>query len=247
MKRRTLSIAALVCGASCVGLFGNARLAHSSDHLDSPATKADPAADINDVYGWMSGNDLVLAMTLFPNAMGASDAGPGSAFSNAVQYVFHTSSGASFGATTANEDIICTFDVTQTISCWVGTDEYVTGDASGLAGLASADGKFKVFAGLRADPFFFNLDGFNNTVSTVESVAGAASPVLMYDVAGCPTLSNGQGALLRTQLMTESDGGAATDFFATFNALAIVVSVDKSLVTKGGPVLSTWSSTNQAM
>ncbi len=243
MKRRTLSIAALVCGASSVGLFGSARLAHSSDHMDSPATTADPAADINDVYGWMSGNDLVLAMTLFPNAMGASDAGPASAFSNAVQYVFHTSSGAAFSATTANEDIICTFDVTQNISCWVGTDEYVTGDASGLAGFASADGKFKVFAGLRADPFFFNLDGFNNTVSTVEAVAGAAS----YDVAGCPTLSNVQGALLRTDLMTETDAGTATDFFAKFNALAIVVSVDKSLVTKGGPVLSTWSSTNKAM
>jgi hypothetical protein len=175
--------------------------------------------------------------------MGATDAGAGSQFSNAVQYVFHTSSGASFGATTAKEDIICTFTAAQKISCWVGKDDYVTGDASGLAGLASADGKVKVFAGLRADPFFFNLDGFNNTVATVEGAEGS----LAFDQAGCPLLDNGTASVLRTDLQTASDGGPPVDFFKSFNGLAIVISVDKSLVTKGGPVLSTWSSTNKAM
>ncbi|MEO7110517.1 MAG: hypothetical protein ABI183_08780, partial [Polyangiaceae bacterium] len=126
---------------------------------------SDPAADINDVYSWMDGNNMVFAMTVTPNAPA------GTAFSNATQYVFHTQSGAKYGATTGVEkNIIATFDATGKISLWVGTDEYITGDASATTGLASADGKVKVFAGLRADPFFFNLSGFNAAVSAVDSL-----------------------------------------------------------------------------
>jgi len=228
-------------GAVCaVSVVGTTRVAHSSDHLDSPAVKADPTVDINDVYTWMDGNNLVLALTVFPAAMGPTDAGPGSQFSDKVQYVIHTSSGAAFGQTTANEDIICTFSVAQQISCWVGTDEYVTGDASATTGITTADGKFKVFAGLRADPFFFNLDGFHHAVATVEGATG-----LTADVAGCPTLDPATAAALRSQLQTSPDGGAPVDFFAPLNGLAIVMSVDKSLVTKGGAIVSTWASTHR--
>jgi hypothetical protein len=99
-----------------------------------------------------------------------------------------------------------------------------------------------VFAGLRADPFFFNLAGFKNAVSTVEG----ALP-LPADEAGCPQIDGPTGAALRSQLMTAPDGGPAQDFFAPLNGLAIVVSVDKALVTKGGPILSTWASTHKAM
>jgi hypothetical protein len=156
--------------------------------------------------------------------------------------VIHTSSGPAFGTSTAKEDVICTFDVSQKISCWVGTDEYVTGDASQTTGLASADGKVKVFAGIRADPFFFNLDGFKHTVATVESAAA----VLTFDSAGCPILDGPTAALLRSQLQTDPDGGPPADFFARLNGLAIVLSIDKSLVTKGGAIVSTWASTHRA-
>jgi hypothetical protein len=246
MKRKVLTMAALLGAASAASIFGTTRVARSSDHLDAPATKADPAADINDLYAWVDGSNLVLALTVFPAASGPTDAGLGSQFSNTVQYVIHTSSGTAFGNTSAKEDIICTFDTSQNISCWVGADDYVTGNASaastdgGPTGLVSADGKVKVFAGLRADPFFFNLDGFHNTEHTVEG----AESTLSFDEAGCPTLDPGTAATLRTQLQTNPDGGLAVDFFAPLNTLAIVVSVDKSLVTKGGTVVSTWASTH---
>jgi hypothetical protein len=243
MMRRTLGIAILACGASTAGLIGAARPAHASDHQDSPAVKSDPAADINDVYEWVEGSNVVLAMTVFPDAMPATDAGASSAFSNVVQYVFHTTSQASFGAATSvEEDIICTFDATQKISCWVGTDDYVTGTANSTAGVVSADGKLKVFAGLVADPFFFNLDGFNATVATVDSVAGS----LTFDPAGCPLLDPATAASLDSELQSAPDGGTAVDHFADFDGLAIVISVDKSLLTKGGPVVAEWASTNQA-
>jgi hypothetical protein len=228
----------VILGCLCVLGAGAAytRVARSADHLDSPATKADPSADIADVFAFNDASRAVFAMTLFPAATTSAK------FSDTVVYALHTASGAAFGTTTASEDILCTFSASQTISCWAGTDEYVTGDASQTSGISSADGKLKVFAGLRADPFFFNLDGFHRAEAIVE---GAASS-LTFDPAGCPLLDNGTAAVLRQNLTTSADGGAAVDFFANLDALAIVVSVDKSLVTKGGNTVSVWGATYQA-
>jgi hypothetical protein len=244
MTRRTLAIAALACGASAASVLGTARPALASDHGDSPSVVNDPAADINDVYAWMQGDNVVLAMTVIPNAQPtAADGAAGSQFSDAVQYVFHTTSQASFGAATVvPEDIIATFDANQNISVWVGADDYVKGATGTNAALVSLDGRLKVFAGLIGDPFFFNIDGFHNAVGTVESLASS----LTLDPSGCPLLTDDQAALLRTQLTTSPDGGTAVDHFASFDALAIVISLDKSLLTRGGPIVAEWASTNQA-
>ena len=49
--------AALVAASCAVTAVVHPRLARSADHLDSPAVKADPAGDINDLYSWMDGNN----------------------------------------------------------------------------------------------------------------------------------------------------------------------------------------------
>ncbi len=229
--------AALVAASCAVTAVVHPRLARSADHLDSPAVKAEHAADINDLYSWVDGNNAIFAMTVFPAA------GADAKFSDKIQYVFHTSSGAGYKQTTSDLDIICTFDAAQKAQCWAGTDEYVTGDASQAAGITSTSGKFKVFAGLRADPFFFNLDGFNDAVGFVKTNGGA----LAYDDAGCPTVDGVTSGILVNKLShNPTDGGAPVDFFEKLNTLAIVVAVDKSVVTKGGPVVSSWASTNKA-
>jgi hypothetical protein len=213
---------------------GYATKARSADHLDSPAAVASPAADIADVYSWMDSTaaNATLVMTVYPAAPTTAK------FDTAVKYALHTSSGA-FGNATNNVDIIATFDANQKISLWVGTDEYVTGDASSTSGLQSADGKVKVFAGLRADPFFFNLDGFKATVADVDN----AEASLTFNDAGCPAINAGTSAVLVNQLKTAPDGGAPANFFAPLNALAIVVTLDKSLITKGGAIVSVWGGT----
>ena len=167
-------------------------------------------------------------------------AGPDSMFSDAVQYVFHVESAAGFGMAGTKTDIICTFDATQKISCWVGDDDYVTGDASATTGLMSDSGMVKVFAGERDDPFFFNGSGFG---ATIEIVKGAAAN-LMFDPAGCPALDAATSMTLVNQLMSEPDGSAAVDDF-NGNVLAIVMQVDKSLVNAGGSVLAVWGSTRR--
>ncbi len=206
-------------------------VAFAADHMDSPAAGKDPAADITDTFTWMDGGNLVMVMDVVPFATTTSK------FSDAVKYVFHTQSGAAYGQLKNPErDVICTFDAAQKISCWAGNQEYITGDASQTSGLASQDGKLKVFAGLRDDPFFFNLTGFNNTVATVE----AAAPGLTPNAAGCPAVDSSTSAALVTSLKTPG-----TDDFAGKNVLSIVVSIDKSLVTQNGSLVAMWASTNK--
>jgi hypothetical protein len=214
-----------------------AATALAADHQDGAAVLTDPATDINDVFAWTSsdGTKLNLVMDVFPAATTAAR------FSNVAQYVFHTTSTSAYGmAAAASEDILCTFDTAQVISCW-GGGEYVHGDASNTSGIASANGKFRVFAGLRDDPFFFNLDGFKATASAVHNAAGS----LTFDAAGCPALDATTSNALVTQLRSAPGGGPPTDHFARLNTLAIVVQIDKSLVTKGGSTVGVWASTNK--
>lgn len=232
-----------------------AQAALAADHLDGSATgvKADASTDINDVYTWMSadGTKVYLIMTVSPAADVAT-----AKFSNSAHYVFHTASRDGFlNQQAVPTDVICSFDTAQRISCWVGagTTNFVTGNASAPAGISSADGKVKVFAGGRKDHFFFNLDGFN-AVRTAVKARHATLPITL-DANGCAAASGtntdgltpAQTAAVRTQLASAPGGGPATDFFKDLNTLAIVMEIDKSLLTSGGSILSVWAATHKKM
>ena len=222
-----LVAAVLACGG---------QYALAADHIDGPQAAADPAADITDAFAWMTPNasKVILVMDLTRNA------DIGSKFSDSVQYVFHTTSSASYGgAASADVPVICQFDPQQRVSCWAGDEAYVAGDASSLSGITSSNGKLRVFTGLRNDPFFFNLAGFRETCRIV---TGAASG-LTFDAAGCPALDSATSTALVTQLQTAPGGGPAPDSFANFNVIAIVIEVDKSILTKNGPILSVATAT----
>ncbi|MCA1829202.1 MAG: DUF4331 family protein [Myxococcales bacterium] len=223
-------------------------LARAADHTDGPAATADPTADITDLFAWTSsdGTKLNLVMDVFPAATASSK------FSNTVQYVFHTQSHAAFGmAAAATEDILCTFDngSPQRVSCWAGS-EYVNGDASSTGGIASSSGKLRVFAGLRDDPFFFNLDGFKHVAATVKSAATSGS-LPAPDAGGCYNLGDpsmgGTTANTLVQYLTHAADGtsAAVNHFHGLNVLALALQIDLSIVNKGGPVVSVWGSTNR--
>lgn len=203
----------------------------AADHSDSPAVMSDPTADITDVYAWMNQDKLALVLDVPSAAM----------FSDAVQYVFHIDSGPAYGMADAQTMILCRFDASQRIECWLGEDDdYAIGDASDEAGLMSYNGTFRVFAGLRDDPFFFNATGFSETIATVVSAAGG----LTFDEAGCPALDMATSGALVTQLMSEPGGDPAMDDF-TGDVLSIVIEVDASAVTAGGPVVGVWASTHR--
>src|SRR5262249_22588585 len=119
-------------------------------------------------------------------------------------YVFHTTSLDHFGAKPSHEEnIVCRFDKKQKIDCHGPRGAHVRGDASSTTGLMDKKGRIQVFAGLRDDPFFFNLNGFKATAAIV---AGAASG-LTFDPAGCPALDAATAAALVNQLQTAPGGG----------------------------------------
>jgi hypothetical protein len=164
-----------------------------------------------------------------------------SKFDDKVQYWAHTTSGTAFGEKNMPLDIVCTFDAAQKASCWAGS-EYVTGDATAEAGISSETGMLKVFAGLRDDPFYFNLTGFKATADFVTANAGS----LMLDAAGCPKVDAMLSTTLVTMLQQNGMGMPGVDDFAGKNVLSIVLSLDKKFMTGGGPIVSVWGATRVA-
>lgn len=253
MKKLVLLGATVGAAAGALVLSHNS---HAADHLDAPTVQmpANQMADIADVYTWMTSDaaKVNLAMTVSPADMGTNAFGP------SVQYVWHATShpgasnGVAFGAAGTESRVICTFASNTSAECWVvqGTTvkEYVHGDPS--TAMTSTDGKMKVFAGRRSDPFFFNLGGFLTAQFTVEHAG-----MLMHDLAGCPTIDPGTAATLRSQLSTAPAAmvgpcaAGEIDCFKNFNVMAIVVQVDKSLLLQStgsttDHLLSVWGSTH---
>jgi len=218
-----------------------ATTALAADHKDGDGVKADPASDINDVYAFTEGNNVVLAMTVAPFADKAT-----AKFSDVTQYVFHVSSWDKFGGTQSSATtVMCTFATDQKLQCWVGdgttVKDYVTGSASAEAGLASADGKMKVFAGPRADPFYFYLTGFNAARSAALGAINANMVALNPN--GCPDLTGTQVTLLDGLLHTDVQ---SNNDFAMANVLGLSLEIDKNLLIKNpDEVISVWASTNK--
>lgn len=241
------------------GILLLTRSSQAADHLDSPATMANPMADIGDVYAWMTSDisKVNLAMTVSPADDGTRH------FDNTVQYVWHVTShpganaASAFGKPGTETNVICTFKSDTSIQCWIalGTSvvDYVAGDPSNPAGVTSTDGKVKVFAGTRSDPFYFNLGGFKLAQAAVES-AITNNQIAGADAAGCPMLNGTQAMLLQGAVTTAPTMDVPPckanqiDCFAGFNVKAIVVQLDTSLVLSGTDTLvSVWGSTHMTL
>jgi hypothetical protein len=201
--------------------------ARASDHLDTPAVIADPRADIGDLYSWSDGQRLNLAMTIV-----------GKSFSDRLSYTFHVDSGRRFGATTSSVAITCRF--APQAHCRVG-DEAVRGDASAPQGLASGSGKLRVFAGLRDDPFFNNVRGSRDAFDFAKSKL-AETP---KDAGGCPRFAPVVAYEIQDR-WRYTEGGPPKNLLAGWTPMSLVVSVDLSVVAKGGRTLAVWGETASA-
>jgi len=208
-----------------------ASLARGSDHLDSPVTVANPQADVSDVYAWISleGQQLNLVMTL-----------QGHTFSNKVDYVLHVDSGRVFGKTTASTSIACRFDATNAIRCDVGKVDSASGDATNPAGLEGRNHHFRVYAGLRDDPFYNNVKGLLGAYQTAYQAIGKGAAA---DAAGCAHFDEATTQEIRNQ-MEHSDGAPAQNLLDNWTVSAIVISVNLSAVSQGGKLLAVWGSTS---
>lgn len=200
MFRRSLS-ALCVLGA----LVALAPAAMAADHLDSPAAQADPAADINDLYVFRSTDSenldavprTVLVMTVSPLADDTTR------FSDAVSYEFvavdldtSTEYVISCVATDAAGEQI----VTCTAPDGIITDVTTFGDETD--GTRAAGGVDIIsFAGLRDDPFFFDLEDF-------QTVYGSGDPSELVDDTGTDFFAGANTLAIVVDVKNSVFGGA---------------------------------------
>lgn len=224
MMRCRSILATLLCCLSLTGAAG------AADHLDSPTVIADPRADIGDVYAWMSADArrLNLAMTIV-----------GHGFAPDVAYEFHIGSGTRFGETTRSISVYCRFPRSDEGDCRLGGDDRAQATVGDTAGAMSRHGRFRMFAGLRDDPFFNNVRGTRDAYRVAQAAlkAGAA-----LDGDRCPAFDAATVAAIRER-WRQVDGGPATNFLKGWTPASIVLSIDVAAVNAGGAFLSVWAAT----
>lgn len=148
----------LCSAAVALALLASAPI-HAADHLDGPAVSNDPAADINDVFAFINPNDageLILAATILPLA------NSNSRFSDAVDYQFHIQNTAD---KSKDEIISCRFKGKMAREYKCKGPKHL--EVSGKLDKVNSHKGMRAYAGLRDDPFFFDLVAFKDTVATL--------------------------------------------------------------------------------
>ena len=227
----TWQLARTAVGAVALGAASFACAA--SDHLDTRTVVDDPRADIGDLYAWTSpdGERLNLVMTVV-----------GHSFSSELNYTFHVDSGARFGQTTASTAIVCRFPAARKAECEVGDVDRARGDAGKPAGIAGRNGRFRVFAGLRDDPFFNNVKGASDAYQVAAAGLKRGDAV---DAAKCPAFDQATSKTLLDK-WRHTEGGPAQDFLHGWTPASLVVSVDLDAIDGGGRMLAVWGTTSTA-
>ena len=202
----------------------------ASDHLDTAAVVADSAADIGDLYAWTSpdGRRLNLAMTIV-----------GRKFSDHVRYQFHVDSGKQLGESTATITLSCEFNAATAPECRLGDLDRLHGEAGGESGLRGERNRFRVFAGLRDDPFFNNVRG---TRAALDVAGNATRAGAAKDAGGCPAYDAQTVARIHDE-WRHTEGGAGRNFLGGWATAALVAEVDLEAVRSGGPILGIWATT----
>jgi hypothetical protein len=265
------AVAALVVVVIAYGIHA----ARSSDHQDTYnlANRANTSADITDVYLFPSPSNsanVVFVMDVSP----LIPAGMGTAkfFDPTLMWQFKISHGTAGVEDQVIQMGVNGVDSTQTISVYgpakpneVGTANTfvpVTGNVA-YNGTATLSNGIQVFAGPRADPFFFDLFAFfsflgdrNAAAHTSQSDAGTGDAFANSNNVGAgasfattgsktadPTKPSFAGFTAGTVSNTAPGGyacrtdlpaqNALADIGGGFNVLSFVVEVPKTLITTG--------------
>ncbi|MGA8037808.1 MAG: SRPBCC family protein [Candidatus Acidiferrales bacterium] len=152
-----------------------------SDHIDGPRQIGDPASDLTDLFAFTSPENsahTVLAANVFPSA------GVTAMFSNAVNHsivvrrasLAGSGNHTKFKAGDKEYRFSCKFDVLErdgektvqrgTLTCPDGqTIRFVVNDEKGAS---TPDGVYRIFAGLRSDPFLLAWVGMKKVPNLLQ-------------------------------------------------------------------------------
>lgn len=214
---RRWTAAARWAAAGLVAAAAVGGVVFASDHQDTPEVELNPRMDINDVYAFPGSSPDRIALVLTTSSpIAGRDASfdpnllyqikvdnTGDAIEDLVfQITFDEGTGASQRVTVRGPTAPATRGMMNTL---VTARPAVTGAVGTTLGVANG---MQVFAGLRADPFFIDLEQFFKIVPDRRPSTGPLSQ-----------------PLTQTASAFRSPG---VDLLRPFNALAVVIELPKS-------------------
>ena len=232
--RRQIFVGGAIALAA-VAIVTLSRSSLASDHQDTPEVELSPRMDINDVYAFPGSSADRIALVLTTSSPITPAQGASAAFDPNLLYqikVDNTGDGVedkvfqiTFDGPTTGQRVSVRGpgnpNEAGTANSLVTTGTAVTGALS--TNLGSATG-VQVFAGLRDDPFFIDLEQFFRIIPDRKPATGALS-----QLPETPTATAFRPA------------GQAVDYLRGFNALAVVIELPTALLTAGGtPKIGVW-------
>ena len=226
--RRWSAAAGVAAIAATVAIAAIARSSSASDHQDTPDVELSPRMDVNDVYAFPGSTADRIALVLTTSSPITPAQSPSAVFDPNLLYqlkVDNTGDGVedkvfqiTFNGTGSSQQVTVRGPVapaqTGTMNTLVTSGAVVTGTIN--TNLGSATGT-QVFAGLRDDPFFLDLEQFFRIVPDRKPVSGTLS-----QLPDQPTATAFRPA------------GQAVDYLRGVNTLAIVIELPAAMLTDGG-------------
>ena len=229
--------------------FGTARYAIGSDHAGTVVTaQTKPGTDLSDlhIFPGTNSNNVVLAMSVRPLIpAGTSPTAPIASFDTNVLYQFKIDNTgdnvedlviqARFQGTGANQRVFISGPVKPSRLGTVTQFETAYPVTGALNRSFSPAANMRVFAGLRSDPFFLDLEQLFTILPDRQ------------DPLDFPRNQTPAGQANTPKATTFRAPGAAKDFLANFNVLGFVVELPKSqLVGSGNGKIRVWETTSTA-
>jgi len=230
---------ALVVGAGTLGIALRSSLA--SDHQDTPEVELHPRLDINDVYAFPGSNANRIALVLTTSSPLTPAASAGAVFDPDILYqikVDNTGDGVedlvlqfTFDGDGAGQQVTMRGPVapvqTGRVNTIVASGTRVSGPINTALG-SGAD--VQLFAGLRDDPFYIDLEQFFKIIPDRAPVQGPLSKIG----------PNPEASAFRNP---------GIDFLRNINALGIVVEMPESMLlapnSGADPKLGIWATTSR--
>ncbi len=159
------------------GLVSIAAPALAADHAEATGTQADPAADITDFYAWSDGSTITAILNYNPLMVPGDPA----VYDADVLYTVHFDLD---GDAVSDHDIHVRFG-TNSAGEWgvqaMGIPSAGAPVQGPVESVVAGPGSM-LYAGLRDDPFFFDLNGFNDTVTSGDLVMDGSDDIAGFNV-----------------------------------------------------------------
>lgn len=163
--------------------------AQAADHRESALTTGDPAADIADVYAWHDDVQRTLVAAITFDGIKTPVPGQAGTFDPGVLYTLNLDNDGDNVADLRIQTRFVVLPAGQTFVVVQG----IPGSTAPVIGPVERvvrRGNARVFAGLRDDPFFFDLEGFRQTlmtgtlsfVGTRDTFAGKNATALVFEM-----------------------------------------------------------------